>query len=273
MKADFTGTPGVDWQLVEGTYVFSGPPDDCNGELTFVNLSQQPARVRRLETAPMARARRGFRPLASTGVRLRINLAPDSQGSVTAYLQLPPETPPGRYLARLVTGEHKANLDITVATTRMLEPDPEDLELVAMASETVTFGIVLRNRGNVPMEVQRIDPVWLTEDAWRERILVAALQETDDTDDFATFSRRLLDMAREDIPAPAQLHVDPPPGFTLDPGHTRSLSLSLTLPDNLRAGREYTGFIRINGERVGLEVYCSGQPVQHETPPSVTHES
>lgn len=273
MRPDFTGTPGTDWQLARGTYVFTGPPDDCRGQLTLVNLSAERIRVRRLQTRQPTRARKGFTSLDTTGIRLRVNLAPDSQENATAYLELPAETPPGQYLAQIVTGDHRATLEVHVEPYHLLEADPDEVELVARAGQVVSLRIALHNGGNLPVDIQQIAPVWLTEEDWTERILVSALQESDDAEDFGTFSRRLLEMARQDIPAPAQLTVEPSPAFTLDPGKTLDLALSLTLPDNLRTGRQYTGHIRISGERIGLEVYCSGQPAQRETSQPATHES
>ena len=258
MRVDFTGTPGTDWQLVGGTYTFSGPPDDCTGTLTLRNLSMQRVRIRRLETQLPSRGRRGLEALAPTDVRLRVTLLPDSETQATTRLDLPDHTPPGRYMAHLKVGDEKATLEIDVEPTRVLELDPEDILLVGRAAETIPFTVNLFNAGNIPINILSMAPVWLTEEDWNRRILASALQDAGENEDFATFAQRLLDKARQDIPAPAQLTVNPQPEFELAPGGSVDVALALTLPDNLVAGREYSGIVRINEETVELEVFCSG---------------
>lgn len=272
MRADFTGTPGTDWQLARGTYRFAGPPDNCTGKVSLLNLSSQRVRIRRLMTVKPARARKGFGALPATDVRVRVNLMPGTQAQVRARLVLPETTPPGRYLAHLKTGNETATLEIDVEPVRLLEPDPGDLTLTGRAGETLPVKLTVFNAGNIPVDIQRISPVWLTEDDWNDTILVAALQETSDTDNVSDFARKLLEKARQDTPAPAKLTVEPEPDVALAPGESVDLALALTLPDDLVLGRVYSGFIRLNEERIDLEVYCSGHAEQAPVPATETNE-
>ena len=258
MRVDFTGIAGTDWRLEAGSHTFSGPPDDCTGTLTIRNVSSARVRIRRLRTSLPARVRQGFSALAPSDIRLRLNLPPGSSATAQARLELPASTPPGRYLAHLGAGDDKTTLDVHVASTRLLELDPEDQILVGSAGDPVSFTVTLRNAGNVPIELQRMTPVWLTEQDWQERLLATTLREGGDSDDFAAFAQRLLERARQDIPAPGQLTTEPSLPLPLAIGQSIDLKLSLALPDNLRAGHGYTGFIRFNEERLDLEVYCEG---------------
>lgn len=260
MRAPFTGEPGADWQLVADSYRFSGPPDACEGELRFVNLSPRKMRIRRLSTTRPPRARKGFNPLSETELRLSLNLLPESEGQANAYLGLPPDTPPGRYLAWLSSGEHRATLEVEVKPIRSFEPDPDEIALVANAGETVSFTIAVHNSGNLPVTIDHVGLVWLTEENWLENLLVSTLQETGDEEDYETIATHLLHKARQDVPGPGELALEPSLGAQLAPGDTTGFTVTLTLPDNLEKGRGYTGFIRINEERVDLEVYCNGPP-------------
>ena len=270
MRKDFTGIPGSDWHLAGGTYHFSGPPDDCTGTLSVVNHSDQRIRIRRLQTVQPSRSRKGFTPLTQTRIRLRTTVAPNSDAEASARLELPDNIAPGRYLALLKTGDEKITLEVEVEATRRLELDPEEHLLVGRAAEPVSFRVDVLNAGNVPVNILPMMPVWLLEEDWNQRVLVSVLQESGDTDDFATVAQRLLERARQDIPAPAEVQASPAPPLTLAPGDTTTLTLSLTLPENLAVGREYAGHVRINEERVDLEVYCEG-PAAHPNmePPAV----
>lgn len=258
MRMDFTGIAGTDWRLEAGSHTFSGPPDDCTGTLAIRNASSTRVRIRRLRTVQPARLRRGFRALKPSDIRLRLNLPPGSSATAHARLELPESTPPGRYLAHLEAGDDKTTLDIHVASARLLELDPEEQLLVGSAGDPVSFTVTLRNAGNVPIELQRMMPVWLTEQDWKERLLATTLREGGDSEDFTAFAQRLLERARQEIPAPGQLTVEPSLPLPLATGQSIDLKLTLALPANLRAGHGYTGFIRFNEERLDLEVYCEG---------------
>ena len=104
--------------------------------------------------------------------------------------------------------------------------------------------------------------VWLREHDWIGRTLVYSLREAKEGDSFVDFGGQVLHNFRKDIIPPARIQFKPEKVISIAAGSSIVRTLSLTLPPGLKKGRRYLGFIKINENRIWLEVYCSGGETQ-----------
>ena len=113
MKAPFSGIPGTDWRLDDKEYQFSGTPNACIGQLSFINDSEKKVKVRSLQVESLKRVdvdgSPGANPsstLSSSGdMDLHIRVPAKSKQNAEASLQLDPSTAPGTYVTNIRYGE------------------------------------------------------------------------------------------------------------------------------------------------------------------------
>lgn len=261
MKGTHNGEPGTDWHLAAGPYFFSGTPGECRGELTFVNDSDNKIKVWALMTQPPARKRKDRLLLTPTRINLAARVPPHGEVRTQAALQLSPDTEPGLYQATVLCGEHKAPLEVEVLEHRELMIAPTHLRLRGASGETLSCSLTITNLGNVPIELGDVAMIWLRERDWIGRTLVYSLRETTETETYEDFANRLLHDLREAIIAPARIRLEPTMKAALAAGMTLERTLSITLPAGLKKGRRYLGFIKINDDRIWMELYCTGSQI------------
>lgn len=257
MKGTHTGEPGTDWRLAKGPFAFSGPPSHCVGELTLVNDSSAKVKVRRLTSMAPARIRKGREALADACLRLEARLPPHREVTVNATLDVDPRTPPGRYQTTLVCGRQKEQVEVEIEPDPDLEIQPNHLRLLGRSGERLVQTLRLHNRGNLPINLGDVAMVWLRERDWIGRTLVYSLRETSPEDNYEDFANRLLQNFRASLVVPARISLTP--ATVLAPGEQLERSLALTLPRDIRKGRQYRGFIKINEYRIWMELHCTGE--------------
>lgn len=258
MKTPYTGAPGTDWQLAEGTYAFSGTPGQCVGELVFVNHSDNKLKVRSLDIETPARHRKNCHPLGPTRITLGARVAPRSEARFGGVLQLPLDTPPGHYQGSVVCGEQRTAIDVEVLPYRDMLIEPNHLRMQGDCGETVKARLTIRNLGNVPIELGDVGMIWFREHAWIGRTLVYSLRELEADETFEQFSTRVLHNFQRDMVAPARVVLEPKNIDALAPGQVIQRTLKLKLPAGIKKGRSYLGFIKINEARIWLEIFCTG---------------
>ncbi|WP_166263956.1 hypothetical protein [Marinobacter caseinilyticus] len=258
MKGTHSGEPGSDWHLTDGPYSFSGAPFECRGALTLVNNSDHKIKVRALATRPPQRYRKDSKPLAPTRMVLAARIAPHGESRTMAALQLPSSTPPGHYQTTVICGKQKTPVNVEVLAHQELMIEPTHLRLQGVSGQTLRCNITLSNLGNVPVDIGDVGMVWLREYDWIGRTLVYSLRETGPDESYEDFANRLLHDFRKQLIAPARIQFTPAIEASLSAGEAIERTLSLMLPAGLKKGRRYLGFIKINDDRVWLELYCTG---------------
>lgn len=184
-------------------------------------------------------------------------MLPNQSSCARAYLQLPPDTPAGRYQAELRVGEQKADLEIEVLENRSLDIEPGHVELSGGSGDSLSFTVTMTNYGNVNIDCRNIGLIWLREQDWIGRTLVYSLRETRPEDDYENFANRVLHNFRKETLAPLRVHFEPALKGPLPASERTQRILTLTLPEGLRKGRRYRGFIKIAEGRIWLDVYCN----------------
>lgn len=258
MKAAYSGKAGDDWLFGEGPFEFSGPPDQCLGEIEVTNCCDRKVKIRELALSPASRVRKGAQTLETGQLRMDARVTAGHTRRLPARLDLPPQTPPGDYDVVVQLGKKRRQLRVKVDPNRVFAMAPSHLKVAAAGGDTVQRAVHLENRGNVPVEIAGGSQVWLREREWVGRTLVYTLRETEDTDDAHAFANRLLGSFRASMIPPATVRLSPAKAFTLQASEGVQRTLSITLPKGLRKGCHYLGFIKIADDRLWFEVYCNG---------------
>lgn len=258
MKATYSGEPGVDWHLAKEACHFSGIPSECRGELTLINVSNDKVKIRALSTQKLSPKGKNLRELQATQIALSARIRPHSEIQSKASLQLPPDTPPGQYQAALMCGTQKVPIEIDVFEHREALIEPSHLQVQGESGEVIHAQLSIKNLGNVALDIRNVGMVWLREKDWIGRTLVYTLREIAPNDSLNDFGDRLLHTFHDDMIPPAKIQFEPPIKDLLTAGSTLLRSISLTLPVGIKKGRRYLGFIKINENRIWLEVYGSG---------------
>lgn len=258
MKEPYSGQPGTDWHLSKEFSSFEGTPLDCQGELRFVNQSDAKVKIRTLQTEVPSRTRKECKALKPSEVSVSVRLPPHSEASVLASLQLPPDTPPGLYQSVLVYGKQKLPIEINVKEHFELQIDPGHISARANAGDAIHGKITLTNSGNTRIDLSDVGMVWLREQNWIGRTLVYSLRESSAEENYEAFANRVLhDFQNQMLPA-ARIVFDTDKPTAIDAGQRITRSFTLTAPPGMKKGRRYLGFIKINENRIWLEVFCTG---------------
>jgi hypothetical protein len=257
MKGPYSIEPGNEWHIAKGACTFYGPPKECQGQLTLVNTSDSKVKVRNLMTQPTTRLRKDWYALKPTHITLAARLQPHSQSCVMSSLKVPIDTTPGNYQASILCGQQKTPIEVIVLENREIMIEPRHFSLRGTSGETVSFQLAITNLGNVPITLGDVGMVWFREQDWIGRTLVYALRETAPNESLEEFGNRLLHRFHDEIVPTAKVQFEPSKINALPAGKSTSRTLSLALPVGLKKGRRYLGFIKINEERIWLEVYCT----------------
>ena len=258
MKGPYSGEPGIDWHLSEEPAIFYGIPSECRGQLKLINTSGAKVKIRSLATDAPTKKRKSTPSLKPSKINLFARIKANSEACVTAELELPHGTAPGQYQASIPCGKHKHPIDVTILEHHELLISPNHIRLKGESGDTVSYQITISNLGNVALEFGDVGIVWLREQNWVGRTLVYTLRDTTAEDSFEDFENHLLQNFRKDIIPPARIQFEPAKINAISAGETLIRKLTLTLPPGLMKGRRYLGFIKINENRIWLEVYCSG---------------
>tara|TARA_R110001592_G_scaffold86031_1_gene254034 strand:- start:41399 stop:42196 length:798 start_codon:yes stop_codon:yes gene_type:complete len=258
MKGPYSGQPGIDWHIAKESGAFYGTPSECRGQLTFINTSDSKIKIRCLKTQEATRKRKDYASLKAAHINLFARIAPKSESCVTAELQLPLDTAPGQYQASVLCGKDTHPIDITIIEHHETSISPSHIRLKGASGDQVSCQLSITNFGNVAVEFGDVGMVWLREYDWIGRTLVYALRETTEDDSYVDFNNRLLHNFRKDIIPPARIQFEPAKIISIASGMSIIRTLMLMLPPGLMKGRRYLGFIKINENRIWLEVYCTG---------------
>tara|TARA_R110001592_G_scaffold177076_2_gene417332 strand:+ start:145165 stop:145962 length:798 start_codon:yes stop_codon:yes gene_type:complete len=262
MKGPYSGEPGLDWHLSKESGTFYGTPSECRGQLTFINTSDSKIKIRCLDTQESTRKSKNYASLKPSHINLFARVAPKTKSCVMAELQLPLETAPGQYQATIVYGKEKHPIDITIIEHNETLISPSHIRLKGASGDKVSYQLSITNLGNLAFELGDVGMVWLREHDWIGRTLVYSLREAKEGDSFVDFGGQVLHNFRKDIIPPARIQFKPEKVISIAAGSSIVRTLSLTLPPGLKKGRRYLGFIKINENRIWLEVYCSGGETQ-----------
>ena len=159
-----------------------------------------------------------------------------SNDTIQLRLRLPRDTAAGTYRGEATLGgeTHAVVLDVQPVLDLRVQPKQTRLD----ASKGAEFSVELSNRGNVVFDVAKSFAFDLDDDEGQGRALGRALRARLSPNESRV--DRFFEELREDHGGEARVRVLDGAG-ALAPAETRVLRARLDLPDNVRAGRVYTG--------------------------------
>ncbi len=258
-----TAATEVPWQLGKGPFIFIGMPPVCSGELELENRSNRKVKLRSIRTTDHdneTMAARGFGE-----VKIRTRLTPLNRSLRPAHFSIDQHTPPGTYQTQIICGEQRESAVIHVLENPDFEVSPSRIVLRGGGGDSLKQVLVIRNHGNISHTLHDIGMVWLEEEDWVGRTFVYALRESPDKiEGHQAFLDRALGEFHQSMVHPVRVSLTSDEAdFT--PGDTREVFLGITLPDSLKKGRVYFGFIKLMGMRLWVEVRCTHSPKSSET--------
>ena len=261
METDTAATESA-WQLGKGPFIFIGMPPICRGEIELKNKSDRKIKIRGITTTDHASgsmAARGFGE-----VKIRTRLAPLAQALRPAHFSIDQHTPPGTYRTKIVTGKQREPAVIHVLENPDFRVTPSRIVTKGGSGDQLEHVLVIHNHGNVTHTLHDIGMVWLEEEDWVGRTFVYTLRESPDkTEGHQPFLDRVMGEFHKSMipPVRVRLRYD---DKEIKPGDTREVFLSMVLPDGLKKGRTYFGFIKLMGKRLWVEVRCTRSPKPRE---------
>ncbi|HEX2093437.1 MAG TPA: hypothetical protein VHG28_13615 [Longimicrobiaceae bacterium] len=171
------------------------------------------------------------------------------------YLQFPRSTPPGIYRGVLTLDGAEWPIVAEVEPQVFLQAAPPRLELVGRPRQRVTTECVVLNAGNAAVEIGRAHAIGVYDQGGVEcafgRAAVATLLRGERRID------RFADALAEMYGGLVRISVDAGKG-PVQPGETRALRLSLTVPERLKPGHTYSGRWVLHRLRYPVRITVSG---------------
>lgn len=238
--------------------VLVGPPGRLQGQFQVLNGGDRKAVIRQplvkgLSLASGTRRKRAAAPAADALPLRRIVVRAGQSRAVPLSLELPSTTPPGTYEAALdVDGDQRpVLLHVTEHVSFTMHPD--HLVVPNRPGEKIKKQIVVTNDGNVPLTFRTIGTVVLDDELAHCRSLRGALADVGETmeklDDFLAALGRRYKQAYDTLALRVQNER-----VTLDPGETRAVDLTITLPDKIDARARYTGYAAVSTAALSFTV-------------------
>jgi hypothetical protein len=161
-----------------------------------------------------------------------------SPGLARLWFSLPPYTQPGSYSGHARIGASNFPVAVSVDANENLVLSPTQLKIITSASAKITTHLTLANAGNVVCDIRKAHGFGLFDVEGAERAVGAALR------DGAAQGREKLDRLMDSFAAEhagvVKVAVEEG-GGPIAPGEIHELRVRLTFPDNMKAGRTYTG--------------------------------
>lgn len=251
-KTEANTTP---WRLGKGPFIFIGSPPFCHGEIELENPTDEKVKVRSIQTTGSKDKDRTVRGLDELTIKNR--LPPHGRSSLPAQFTIDRHTPPGTYETEIVSDDQRAPAIVHVLENLDFKIFPTRVVLQGGGGDRLTQVLVLRNQGNVSHTLHSIGMIWLEEQNWVGRTFVYALREAaEKAEGHQAFLDQALEQFKKSMVHTVRVSLSYDDA-NFNPGDTRQVTLDLTLPDSLKKGRTYFGFIKLMGKRLWIEVRCS----------------
>jgi hypothetical protein len=244
----------------EEPLILTGPPRFIRGEFRLQNPTADKIIVRephvRAAVGAVSRKKSLAEGAAFPGPALvmrRIVMRPNQSRPVPVALTLDPRTPPGTYHAELVVNDQLRTVVVHVTEEVGLTIQPAEIVLASRSGDKMKKQVVFTNTGNVPISIRNLGTVVLDEELVHCRALRGALSDVGDTmtnlDEFVVALGRRYKKLYESMVLKVQNTA-----VTVEPGQTKPVELTITLPDKLDPRARYGGYAAISSSNLQFTI-------------------
>ena len=229
--------------------IFYGPPGSVRGTVRLHNRSTEKVKLSAIALDFPKLRGPAREPLDSLSMLARVY--PNQQAQVPAVLNIDPSTPPGTYDGSLQVGERWQRVRVHITEHIDLRVQPRSVSIFTEGELVFPREFVVENAGNVPLRLGD-DCIVPLGDALELRAAVRqGLRDACGASKGEDVLKSLLcawsdqqvgtmSVKREDV--------------TLQPGEARPLTLTFTLPSDLRRFRRYVADLPLYTASLHLEV-------------------
>jgi hypothetical protein len=229
--------------------VFYGPPARLRGTLRLHNRSSEKLKLPAVALDLPKLRGPALQPLGQLPMLARVY--PNQQVRVPAVLNLDPSTPPGTYEGSLQIGDRRHPVRVHVTEQVDLRVQPTSVSLFTEGELVFPRDFVVENAGNVPLRLghECIIPIGDAAElhaAVRQGLLGAC--EAKEAED--VIKSILCAWSQQQVGTVSVKRDD----ITLEPGETRPLTLTFSVPDDLKPFRRYVADLPLYTASLHLEV-------------------
>ena len=229
--------------------VFYGPPARLRGTLRLHNGSSEKVKLP-AATLDLPKLRGPARqPLGDLPLLGRVY--PNQQARVPVVLSLDPSTPPGTYEGTVGVGTQRQRVRVHVTEEVGLSVQPTFVTLFTEGDVSFPRNFVVENTGNVPLRlgseciVPLVDTSELLVGIRRGLRGACEAEEVEDV-----IKSILCEWSRQQVGTMSVKRED----ITLEPGGTRPLTITVTLPRDLQSFRRYVADLPLYTASLHVEV-------------------
>lgn len=249
-------------RVMDGPVRLRGRPQNLTG---VVELAREEVPRHRFELATCDigltehgyMTRLHFAPLVSTSLPVAVAPhhvlsfgdlpAPGASAKVAVNFAVDGTTPPGLYRATFEVGGEATEAEIEVLASPALSVEPKRIKVTGPPGGAARDAVVIRNSGNVPVELDVLGVLVLEEEQQFCLSLQQALGAVKSKPGEAGAHERFLDALVEGLAARttdfAKVRVADGP-VTIPPGGSEALEIEVHLPGNMVAGRRYRAMLK-----------------------------
>jgi hypothetical protein len=173
--------------------------------------------------------------------------APGTSAKVAVNFAVDPTTPPGRYQATFEVGGEATEAEIEVLANPALSVEPKRIKVSGPPGGVAREAVVMRNRGNVPFDLNVLGVLVFEEEQQVCLSLQEALGAVKSRPGEAGAHERFLDKLVESLAARAtdfgKVRVAGGP-VTIPPGGSEAIEIEVHLPRDMIAGRRYRALLK-----------------------------
>ena len=229
--------------------VFYGPPGRLRGTLRLHNGSSE--KVKLSAAALDLPNLRGPARLPIGHLPLLGRVYPNQQAQVPVVLNLDPATPPGTYEGTVEVGANRQRVRVHVTEEVGLRVQPTSVSIFSEGDLAFPRGFVVENTGNVPLRLGSECIVPLVDTAELLVGIRRGLRGACDAAEAEDVIKSILCAWSEQQVGPLSVKRE---DITLQPGETRPLTITFTLPQDLQRFRRYVADLPLYTASLHLEV-------------------
>lgn len=276
-----SGLPGVARRLAAAELAdtgddrpleFSGTPGALRGHVDLRNSQPRQVLLSRIDalTASVT-GDAGVAGVRAARVARATVLPADGTRRVPVTLGVDRHTPPGRYEVDLEVAGRQRRAVLTVLEDLAMGLEPTTLVVGNRPGVAQEKLVVVRNGGNVPLQLADIGAVPLDDERLDCRALRGALREWSGRPD-ATVEGFVVEVGRQahqalDRAGILRVHVADAP-LEVPPGEQRTLTLSIEVPSTLDRHTRYYGFAPVYLADLTFVVVPAGAAGDDQPPPA-----